>query len=242
MSDKVWEILENAQTLEEGPAQISLCEEAVRIADIEGDDYCKMVARMQFIQAASFGGAPDKVVVAFSWCLSQYDKFTEEFEEFEYDIMWTFKWILDHICDFPNVPREKIRQLEDDMERHFQASNYSLRAVNQVRGVNALAMGDLQRYEEFYPAWQESIRDDMADCPACECYKLIESEVMLRNFEKAIDNGAPIFAGKLSCAEIPHKAYVMAIPALLMLGRTELAAEYHGKGYRLESIRKLVFS
>jgi hypothetical protein len=236
MSQEVLDLLEQAGRMSEGPAQISLCEEAVRVADAKGDDEHKLVARLELVKAAAFGGAPDRAMVTFSWCLAKYDADPEEYHLYSYDLMWQFKWIMDHICDFPNVPKDKIRQLEDDMERHYRIEDYGMRAVHQIRWVNALGMGDLNRFQEFWDKWYDTQRDDMADCLACEQNKRVEAAIAQLDYEQAVEYANPIFTGRMSCAEIPQKTYATVMPALIKLGRLREASEYHEKGYRL--IRK----
>ncbi|MFT7639017.1 MAG: hypothetical protein ACI9G1_000744 [Pirellulaceae bacterium] len=232
MSQEVWDMLELAERMSAGPAQISLCEEVVRLADVDGDVELRMSARMELVKAAMFGGAPDRALIEFIWCLAKYDSDSEEFAQYSYNLMWQFKWVMDRLCDFPSVPKEKIRQLEDDMERHYRIEDHGMRAVHQIRWVNALGMGDLNRFREYWDKWCEVPRDAMADCLACEQNKRVEAAIAQLDYEQAFQYAKPIFAGRMSCAEIPQKTYATVMPALLKLGRLDEATEYFNAGYR----------
>ena len=62
--EEVEELLGRAAGLDEGPAKVALLEEAVRLADTHGDVGEGFRARQELIRAATFGGLPDRVLVA----------------------------------------------------------------------------------------------------------------------------------------------------------------------------------
>ena len=70
-SEQVYQLLGESYGLEDGDAQIALCEEAVRLADLKGDLKLQYAAREVFIRACIFGGASEKALVAFAWLLAQ---------------------------------------------------------------------------------------------------------------------------------------------------------------------------
>src|SRR4028118_2006681 len=76
--EQVRELFFQSYYLEDGDSKIMLLEEAVRLADICGDFALQYDARDYLINAATFGGAPEKALVAYSWCLAQYDAGREQ--------------------------------------------------------------------------------------------------------------------------------------------------------------------
>src|SRR6266540_2526844 len=87
---QVDELLYEAAGLEDGPSKIALLEEAVRLADTHGDGYRGYEVRQQLIHTATFGGYPEKALVAFTWCLAQCDR--EREGRLDYTMMWKYKW------------------------------------------------------------------------------------------------------------------------------------------------------
>ncbi len=73
--NEVEELLRQASYLPDGDMKVMLLEEAVRLAD--GLEYrseeLQFKTRDLLVQAATFGGHPDKSLVAYSWCLAQLD-------------------------------------------------------------------------------------------------------------------------------------------------------------------------
>jgi hypothetical protein len=83
---EIYELLDTALDLEEGDERISLLEAAVRLVDREGDLDLQYGVREELIRASIFGGATDKALVTFSWCLAQFDRNPGQFSE------WAILW------------------------------------------------------------------------------------------------------------------------------------------------------
>src|SRR5437870_10345778 len=104
--DQIDEVLGKAQDLGNGPTQYALTDEAVRIADAHGDVDAGFQARQEYIKATMFSGQPDKMLVAFSWCLSQVDRNPERFDR--YRLLWQYKWVVNSLPDFPQISLAQI--------------------------------------------------------------------------------------------------------------------------------------
>ena len=94
-------ILEEADELDYGPERIAKAEEAVRLADDAKHDVAGFEARLGLIQAAVFGGWPEKGLVAFGWCVAKTDADPTTFPESRAlpgfgllgtDLLWVYKW------------------------------------------------------------------------------------------------------------------------------------------------------
>lgn len=233
MSDRVEELLEEAWEMENGREKVALLEEAVREADALGDVGLAYYVRMELIDAAAFSGFHERSLVAFSWCLARYDESPDEYDE--EDLFWKYKWIIDALWIFPQVTRQQIEEMQDDMERRFEILGYSLRPVHYFRFSNAMRMGYLDEAIESYEKARRTERDWMADCEACELEKQVELLARLRRDEEMLQTAVPILTGKMSCAEIPHLTYATILRPLMRMNRREEALEAHRKGYRLTS-------
>src|SRR5439155_17014048 len=97
--DAIDKLTEEAELTGHGPAKIGLLEEAVRLADTHGDTEAGFNIRLTLMEASSFAGRPDLLLVAFSWCLAQHDRDPDLFGD--EDLLWKYKWVVNHLPDFP---------------------------------------------------------------------------------------------------------------------------------------------
>ncbi|HUG93873.1 MAG TPA: hypothetical protein VML55_23795 [Planctomycetaceae bacterium] len=228
------ELLAEARRLPEGPARVALCEAAVREADASGDLDAGYNARLELISAAEYSGADERALVAFSWCLAQFDRHPDRFHP--HGLLWRYKWILDNASDFPQLSLAQIERMEDDMEARVTRLGWSPRPVHYLRWANRMRIGNPDgRLMEFFEKWEAAPRDALADCPACERNKHIELLVRLGENERSLEVAAPILAGFLSCAEVPDGTYARLLTALVRLGQTERARELQRRGHRAVS-------
>jgi hypothetical protein len=224
-------LLEEGQALGYGPAQVALFEEAVRLADTHGDVQQGYGARIKLIEAAAFGGRDDLLLVAFSWCLAQHDRDPERFDEWE--LLWRYKWVVTCLPGFPQVSRQQIMAMWADMGQRFKRAGSTLHAVYHKKRDVLWDMGDKAGALRADKQMAKRPRDWLSDCPACVADQAVDHLILLGHNEPAIARATPILAGRLTCAEIPHRTYARVLLPLLRLGRAEEAMAYHRKGYRL---------
>jgi hypothetical protein len=82
-------LLAGAEGLRDSPEKVAVLEEAVRHADSAGTLELQYGAREGLAEAAYFGGAPDKAIVAYTWCLAQFDRHPGRFNEWR--LLWRYK-------------------------------------------------------------------------------------------------------------------------------------------------------
>jgi hypothetical protein len=228
--ERLAKLMQEARQLEPTPAQVQILEEAVRLADTLGDIEQAYEVRMELVHSTTFAGYKEKSLVAFTWCLAQFDKEPDNFDAF--DLLWKFKWIVDQLPSFPQISRQQIQKTQDEMEARYLRADFSLRPVHYMRWSNHMHMGDLPLAQEFVTKWQRAPRDEMADCHACELNKHVELLIHLRRDEEAVEMAAPLFAGRLSCANVPDETYGLIVRPLLRLQRLDEAMSFYEKGYR----------
>lgn len=229
--DQIAELIDEAHELEEGAAQIALCEEAVHLADTHQDEAAGFVARKELIQAAMFGGRPDLGLVAFSWCLSLVDGDSPEFDEGE--LLWQYKWVTQNVDPFPHISRRQIEGLIDDMEVRFKRNGSTLHAVHMIRRDVACALGDRATAEAAHAKFEATKRDHLSDCAACVNDGTIEYHLFLGDDATAVQAARPALDGKVTCAEVPHRTYAYVVLPYLRLGKLERAAKCFKSGYKL---------
>jgi hypothetical protein len=227
----VHELLAEARRLPDGPARLALVEAAVREADAAGDADAAYRARTELIRAAEHTGADERALVAFSWCLAQFDRQPDRYSA--HTLLWHYKWILENARDFPQLSFPQLQRMEDDMESRAARLGWNARPVHYFRWVNRMRMGDPDgRMWEFFEKWEAAPRDSLADCHACERNKHVELLVRLGRNQQALDVAVPILAGALSCLEVPDATYARLLTGLVRLGDLDRARELQVRGHR----------
>ncbi len=231
--EKIYNLLDEAYDLENGKTKTSLCEEAVRLADIYGDESVQIETRNELIDAAIFGGESEKAIVAFSWMISKQKENPELINTYEF--MWKYKWILGYICSFPNITRKQIDAIFADAADFYQANDASLRPIYKNLCSLEMSSGNNEKAVEFYKKWQSAVSDDHSDCVACEVNMQVDYQAFYKNDERALEIAKPILNGKMKCAEVPHATYGHILMPLIRLKRFEEAEESFNKGYKMVS-------
>ncbi|MDQ3799268.1 MAG: hypothetical protein M3384_07455 [Acidobacteriota bacterium] len=235
-SQKIYTILIELYSMQHGDAQIALAEEAVRLADLNGDLKLQFRARSELIRAAVHGGESEKAIVAYSWCLKKYDENPDSFSE--YLLFWQYKWILNNIHHFPAVSRAQIDSIFADAVRRYRQNNISLRPIYGELCSLELSSGNFEEANEYYRKWLTENRDLYADCLACETNRRVEYLASSGRDEEALKMAEPILNGDRVCSEIPHLTLGSVLLPLLRMNQVDVASECFTKGYKLVSGNK----
>lgn len=225
------ELMDEAYGLPNGPAKLGMLEEAARVADVNGMGEEAYEARSEIVETATFCGYPMKALIAFSWQLGKFDQQPEEYDE--ETLMWSYKWILGKMPDFPEISREKILELLEDFGRRFKSYGYSERSYWYYRFRIFMDFGELEEAGRSYDRFRTMDRDFMSDCEACEQDEIMRYFLLKGDDEKVLEVAQPILKGRISCAEIPHLTLSEILMPLYRLGRTAEADKHQTKGYRL---------
>lgn len=224
-------LVRQAAHLPDDDEKVAILEEAVRVADTGRDIKLQYETREEFMRAAYFSGAIEKALVAFSWCLAQFDKYPGKFDE--WTILWRYKWMINVISDFPEVSKEQIYQMLDEMAERYRKSGNGLRAVYKYRYRFEMFRGNRQEAIEHYEHALELPDDELSDCAACELDEQVTFSIYKGKDYLALLMAGPILSGVRKCASVPHRTLAKLLLPLLRLGRREEAWEYHLRGYRL---------
>ena len=209
--------------------RLSVLDEIIRKADAAEHVPAGYHYRMQLIHDATFHGYQQRALVAFSWCLAQFDKEPDDFDLDE--LLWRYKWIVGNIHAYPQVARSKIESLLDDMERRFDEAGYSQRAVHGLRLGNTIHIGDFETADEAFALWKKSKTDFMTDCRACEENRVVEYFASKEEDEAALKQATKLFDGKLTCAEVPHITVGHVVRPHMRTGQTDKVKELHRTWY-----------
>ncbi|HZI14266.1 MAG TPA: hypothetical protein VE153_28110 [Myxococcus sp.] len=224
-------LCDQAEALEPGEGKVRLLEEAVRLADTHGDTNLGYQLRDALIDAATFGGFPDKVLVAFAWCRGQQKKNPKQFDP--EGMFWKQKWVVGRIKEFPHISRKQIADALDDVEQCFAKADAGRRAVLKLRYSAARDMGDTAEADRLWAAWIAAPRDHLTDCRACELDDELDYHVDKGEYAQALSKARPILEGRQACAEIPHLTFGTLLYPLFKLGELKQAREVHKRGYAM---------
>lgn len=231
--EQIDDLLARAESMGHGRAQFALTDEAVNLADIHNDVEAGFRARQAYVKAALFSGQPDKMLVAFTWCLAQFDRNPERFDT--YRLLWQYKWVVNALPDFPQINRTQIEEMLQDMERRFRADGASLQAIWYMRQSIARKMGNRAASVQAHEQFTSLRRDALSDCKACEMDGRVEHSIFLGDDAEGVRQAQPILQGRYSCTHVPQGTYAKLLLPLLRLGRAAEAMAHHVRGYRMIS-------
>ncbi|MFL5355416.1 hypothetical protein [Archangium sp.] len=229
--EQVKNLLGRAERLEPGEAKVMALEEAARLADSHGDVPLAYEVRDALIEAATFGGFPDRALAAFAWCRGQMLRDPERYSPEQ--LLWKQKWVVGRLDEFPHISRKQIESALDDVEQCFAKAGAGQRAVLKLRYQAARDMGDDTRAEAFWAQWVETPRDHLTDCRACELDDELDHHIDRGEYELALRKARPLLEGRAGCAEVPHLTLGSVLYPLFKLGQLEQARDCHLRGYGL---------
>ncbi|MGL6074940.1 MAG: hypothetical protein ACRC8S_12330 [Fimbriiglobus sp.] len=227
--DRFNEIIEKAEGLPSGTAKVQLMEEAVRLADTMRNEQLAFESRYELTSAAQFGGRPDIALVSFVWCLAYMDAHRDEVEPWQ--VLWQYKWVVNGAAAFPDIPRDRIDSLFEDMVKRHKEYGSTLHAAHQIRRDMALAMHDPALAKSHDTIFRQLKRDDLSNCKACVPDANIDYHSYFGDDEAAIAEAREIVRGRVSCGEVPHRTYPKLMMCHLRLRNYDEAMKYHKLAY-----------
>ncbi len=235
--DDIDRLIRDSQGLPHGPARIALVEEAVRLADARHDLPKAFQCRLELVSAASNGGQPDVKLVAFSWCLSQFDRDKAKFggRQAEVDLLWKYKWVAGSLPSFHQISRAQIVATLDDLRRRYRADGSTMHAVYDEEESIAISLGDKPAAEEAHRNRLATKRDMYSNCAACVQDRLVSYHRFFDRHEEALAAAEPILAGRMKCSTVPQRTHPKLMNSLFKLGRLKEAMHHHRVGYPMVS-------
>ncbi|MEU4496611.1 tetratricopeptide repeat protein [Streptomyces sp. NPDC023998] len=229
----------------EGPARNARAERLFAEIEQHGDTQLLIDGLNHLMQVYNYSSEPDKMFVPFARLLRMWEQRPEDFDSQQiHSLFWKFKWVSSGMIDQPHIPLASIEKWQAEMEHRYRVAGHSERAVRQGELRIARHLGDMERAERAYGAWQAADRDDKSDCRACELRNQGSWQADRGAEADALETWRPVLEGEFSCAHEPHAVLSSSLLPLLRLGRAEEARAHHLRGYRLvrpkESMRSAV--
>ncbi|MEU0960933.1 hypothetical protein ABZ328_15610 [Micromonospora aurantiaca] len=231
--DDLWRMHHEIESMPYGPGQIAALEQLLRRADAGDDRHLAFAARVTGTTAYVYGGEPAKSFVTFSWCLAEYDKDPQPYHQrYTHQLLWFFKYMVNAMVKFPELPLDRTYAVLDDMERRYRDSGHSLQAVYKHRYLVAAHLGDDEAAEQWYRKWMTTPRDTLSDCAGCDPTTQVAHLVRHGRHEEAVALAEPVLAGRLTCSEQPQGILTALLTPYRETGRTDTARDAHREAYR----------
>ncbi len=158
--DRIDELVLKAADLPEGPAKVAIFEEAVALADLHQDIPLAYDTRMEMLWPAYHASRQDLLLVHFAWCLAKLD---DDPDLDNHDALWAYRWVLDSMAGFPEIPRPQIEAAIADMVRRYEAVGASLRPCYHLHRRVYLDLGDRVAAHTSHKKIARTKRDWLSD-------------------------------------------------------------------------------
>lgn len=224
------DLIEQAYEARDHSEKFALLTEAVRLADLSGDEEAGYDARDELLDAAQEIGDDQTLLLTFGWMLNYADTHPEE--EKEVELLWRYKWAMSVSRFLPNVPLERIAGLQDDFARRTRALGLGGRTADADRWRLALHRGDWDGAEQ----WRGRVAEQPStplDCDACDTDLLVAHLLRRGELDAALKAAEPVFSWKQSCNRVPARTHAELLLPLLQAGRQDEAQTHHERGYSL---------
>ncbi|MFC4109433.1 hypothetical protein [Micromonospora zhanjiangensis] len=231
--DDLWRTLHEIAAMPYGAGQIAGLEQMLRRVDAGTDRHLAFATRMHATTSYIYGGEPAKSFVTFSWCLAEFDRDPQPYHErYAHNLLWSFKYMVNGMLKFPEVPLDRTYAVLDDMERRYREGGHSLQAVHKHRYRVADHLGATDDAERWYRLWQTTPRDDLSDCAGCDPTTQVEHLTRTGRYDEAVALAEPVLAGRLTCTEQPQAILTALLWPYLRSGRRDAARDAHREAYR----------
>ncbi|TDC84127.1 hypothetical protein E1193_06940 [Micromonospora sp. KC606] len=232
-NDDLWRVLHEVHNMPYGAGQTAALEQLIRRAEAGDDRHLAFAARMQATTSYVYGGEPAKSFVTFSWCLAEFDRDPQPYHQrYTHQLLWHFKYMVNAMLKFPELPLDRTRAVLDDMERRYRDSGHTLQAVHKHRYLVADHVGAHDEAAEWYRRWLTTPRDALSDCAGCDPTTQVRHLTEVDRPDEAVALAEPVLSGRLNCTEQPQGILTALLPAYLRTGRRDAARDAHREAYR----------
>jgi cellulose synthase operon protein C len=210
---------------------VLMIQKIVELADLHQDHEMSLQWRQELFGAAHRAGMLEYEFAAFDGIVARYDREPGDRALLGW-ILWHYKWLAEHVCEFPQASRQRIDALFADMTSRYEAAGIGLRPVFAYRCRRWAFMGHSAAAAEDYDRWQTAARGEQDDCRACETHSRVVYLLESGDLPGALKAAEPILRGRQSCSEVPATTYSILLLPLVEDGKLAEAARLHAAVYR----------
>lgn len=223
-----YDLLEQLENMDYGPEHVAHAEEAVRQADLLGDEQAGYHTRMALIDSVNMSGQSEKMFPAFAWCQDYAARHPDDVND--YQLAWYHKWLLGSALQFPQIPLRRMHELHDSYARYARRLGAGGASIPYLQLDLAMHTGDREGARRAFNVWQFARREMLSDCPACEANQVAEYHAFMGDHAACVRQGETIIQKNMTCGHMPHLTYGGILRSLVALGRAEEARAYAAKG------------
>jgi tetratricopeptide (TPR) repeat protein len=206
--------------------KVKACERIIKEAQKLKNEEMEYLAKSVYMEAIVFNNEPEKMLACFPWLLSVRDKNPEKY--YYKELLWYYKWVINHITKFSSISKERIMNILNDMETRYVAAGYGTKTVVNYKRVIYQDLGEPELAEEAYNEWFGiSESSDISNCTACVIDQEVEYLLWKGSYQEAIDKAEDLLNKKYSCAEVPEITYSKVLLSYACLGKFEEAVKIY---------------
>lgn len=226
--------------LDHGEARLKGIKAALDDALQQQDSDAVMLLYDDYINEDVMHGSSYKAIIIFPEYVAYFESHPELYEEYNHNVMWSYKWIINDLDEFYQIPLEKIEDLYNHYREFCKRFNYNLRTYYD--GICFFAADNLEEDVKFcgltakeaHAEMMKCKRDSLSDCVACETSSEVSYLMNVeKDMEKAMKKAQPLIDGKYTCAEQPHCIFANIAVASLKRGDLENAAKFAQRSFHL---------
>lgn len=233
-SEQIKNLIEKAKALPYGDTKVGMLEEAVKLADLHGDEALGFETRSELISAATFSGKAHLSLIHFPWMVAKSRQDPEKFPARE--LHWKYKWVVGALAEYPTIPKDTILKTLDEMREEFKKAQYKERTSWEYVRIVHFDMGDQAEAAEaqahFLASQPTTIVDRWffnANCEACETNNLVSYYTQLGQLEKALEMAEPLLNNTQTCENVPKVTYSRLLLPVFACGDHERAMDLYMK-------------
>lgn len=219
--------ISRVRALPYGAARTQAAEQQARLAEAEGPDQARAYALLVLVESLVWNGEVDRAYLPFTQAVRWYEEHPEHLDASDVQgLFWSFKWMVGHLADFPDVPATQIEATLADMERRYAVAGLGRDAVAYERFSWARASGAAD-VDALYEEWVRTPRDEYSQCEVCDPGDRATYLVERGDVDEAVRLIEQTLATGETCATEPADMLSTLASVHLEAGRAEAAVSAH---------------
>ena len=241
------ELRREYRALQSGDVRMRAIRSAIAAAE-QANDYENLVQfHHDLIHESVFSGDRYQALIDFPQYLAATEHDPELKQQWLWDTLWTYKWILEAATEFWQIEKKQILRWFADYKSALIRNGYSLRTWYDKRAI-FYSYCDRAKLRLDFEDFLRAPRDAMGDGEACDLDSMVRFYLEIGEREKALEKANIIFKKQFHTEEVPCKTYLFLLRDAMKRGLREEAAEYakqlrplcSGNRFQLEPIGTLL--
>lgn len=201
-------IVDGIDELAHGDPRLKEWQRAIDIADREKILDWQIWLRRQYLEEADFYADGMKMMVMYPSLLKLLDEEqrTVGTTENTYHVLWDYKWLLQEVQSYYQVPTEQMERMGEDFRRRLLENGHSEQPFYQQM-FDIYRNTDQEKAKKYFEACRGLKRDSLSDCVACGKLKEVDYYFAIGQREEAFRCAQPILDKRMTCKVMPYALY-----------------------------------